>query len=239
METTQQDKGKKRFSRSNKKRKFQKREKPEFEQKLLDLARVTRVVKGGRRFSFRASVVIGNRKGKVGFGVSKGSDVSIAIGKAFAAAQKKMITVKRTNTTIAFDIKKKVGAAKIIMRPAKEGRGIVAGGAMRAVFELAGVKDIVAKSLGSSNKINVARATMAALEELGEKMVGTGPEKREVKKEVEKVVSTKDEKKVEKKAPKEVEKKEIKKVEAKKELKETPKVAPKAKVAKAAKKEDK
>ncbi|MBT3356687.1 30S ribosomal protein S5 [bacterium] len=182
METTQQDKGKKRFSRNNKKRRFQKREKPEFEQKLLDLARVTRVVKGGRRFSFRASVVIGDRKGKVGFGVSKGADVSIAIGKAFAAAKKNMIIVKRTNTTIAFDIKKKFGAARIIMRPAKEGRGIVAGGAMRSVFELAGVKDIVAKSLGSSNKINVARATMAALEELGAQLVGKGPEKKEISK---------------------------------------------------------
>lgn len=177
--TQQQDKGNKRFSRGKKKR-FQKREKPEFEQKLLDLARVTRVVKGGRRFSFRASVVIGDRKGKVGFGVAKGSDVSIAIGKAFAAAKKNMILVKRTNTTIAFDINKKFGAAKIIMRPAKEGRGIVAGGAMRSVFELAGVKDIVAKSLGSSNKINVARATMAALEELGVQMIGKGLTKKVV-----------------------------------------------------------
>lgn len=147
-------------------------EKPDFDQKLLDLARVTRVVKGGRRFSFRASVVIGNRKGKVGFGVAKGSDVSNAIGKAVASAKKKMVNVKRTNTTVAFNVEKKFGAAKVLIRPAKEGRGIVAGGAMRAVIELAGIKDIVAKSLGSSNKINVARATIAALEELNKKVVG-------------------------------------------------------------------
>ncbi len=214
MATTQQDKGNKKFSRGKKKR-FQKREKPEFEQRLLDLARVTRVVKGGRRFSFRASVVIGDRKGKVGFGVAKGSDVSIAIGKAFAAAKKNMILVKRTNTTIAFDIEKKFGAAKIIMRPAKEGRGIVAGGAMRSVFELAGVKDIVAKSLGSSNKINVARATMAALEELGVQMIGKGLKKKTpivkmVEKEGKKVVSVKKEMKKVDKAEKDTKKKNVK-----------------------------
>ncbi len=151
--------------------KFSRRERSDFEQKLLDLARVTRVVKGGRRFSFRAAVVIGNRKGKVGFGVAKGSDVSNAIGKAVANAKKNMLIVKRTNTTIAFDIRKKLGAAKVLIRPAKEGRGIVAGGAMRAVIELAGIKDIVAKSLGTSSKINVARATLAALEELNVKMI--------------------------------------------------------------------
>ena len=149
-----------------------KNEKPDFDQKLLDLARVTRVVKGGRRFSFRASVVIGNRKGKVGFGVAKGSDVSNAIGKAVANAKKKMVVVRRTNTSIAYNVTKKFGAAKVLIKPAKEGRGIVAGGAMRAVIELAGIKDIVAKSLGSANKINVARATIAALEELSQKMVG-------------------------------------------------------------------
>ncbi len=160
------------------KKKFQKREKPEFDQKMIDLARVTRVVKGGRRFSFRASVVIGNRKGKVGFGVAKGGDVSIAIGKAVVEAKKNMINVKRTNTTIAFDVQEKYGAARVMLRPAQEGRGVVAGGAMRAVIELAGIKDVVAKSLGTSNKLNVAKATMRALEKLGQPTVG----KRESKK---------------------------------------------------------
>ncbi len=164
-----------------KKRKFQKREKPEFDQKMIDLARVTRVVKGGRRFSFRASVVIGNRKGKVGFGVAKGNDVSIAIGKAVVEAKKHMITVKRTNTTIAFDIKEKYGAARVMLRPAKEGRGVVAGGAMRAVIELAGIKDVVAKSLGTSNKLNVAKATIKALSRLSEEMVVEKVEKKDKK----------------------------------------------------------
>lgn len=152
--------------------KFPKREKSEFDQKLLDLARVTRVVKGGRRFSFRASMVIGNRKGKVGFGVAKGSDVSNAIGKAVADAKKNLVTIKRTNTSIAFSVNKKFGAAKVLIKPAKEGRGIVAGGAVRAVVELSGIKDITAKSLGSSNKINVARATIAALVDLSQSMTG-------------------------------------------------------------------
>lgn len=193
--------------------KFSKRDKPDFEQKLLDLARVTRVVKGGRRFSFRAAMVIGNRKGKVGFGIAKGSDVSNAIGKAVANAKKKMLVVKRTNTTIGFDVRKKVGAAKVMIKPAKEGRGIVAGGAMRAVLELAGVKDVVAKSLGTSSKINVARATLAALEELNMKMVKekeikTGNKKAEIaitkESQIKKEKEDKaDEKKEDKKAKKE------------------------------------
>ena len=183
-----------------KKRKFQKREKPEFDQKMIDLARVTRVVKGGRRFSFRASVVIGNRKGKVGFGVAKGNDVSIAIGKAVIEAKKHMITVKRTNTTIAFDIKEKYGAAKVMLRPAKEGRGVVAGGAMRAVIELAGIKDVVAKSLGASNKLNVAKATIKALSRLNQEMVTERVEKKNKKKEEGKKEK---EKKVKKEAKKE------------------------------------
>lgn len=142
-----------------------KREKPEFEQKLLDLARVTRVVKGGRRFSFRATMVIGDRKGKVGVGVGKGSDVSNAIGKAVNDAKKDMITVDISTGTIAYDIDVKMGSAKIMLKPAREGRGIVAGGAVRAVVDLAGIKDIVSKSLGTANKLNVARAAIKALRE--------------------------------------------------------------------------
>lgn len=143
-----------------------KREKPEFDQKLLDLARVTRVVKGGRRFRFRATLVIGNRKGKVGVGVGKGSDVSDSINKAFNDAKKKMITVSMRKNTIAHDIKYKLGSAKIILKPATAGKGVIAGGAVRAVVDLAGIKDIVSKSLGTSNKLNVARATVAALDTL-------------------------------------------------------------------------
>jgi small subunit ribosomal protein S5 len=142
------------------------REKPEFDQKLLDLARVTRVVKGGRRFRFRATLVIGNRKGKVGVGVAKGSDVSDAIQKAYNDAQKNMIEVMMAGTTIPHDVSKKLGSAKILLKPASEGQGIIAGGAVRSVVDLAGVKDIVSKSLGASNKLNVARATVEALKTL-------------------------------------------------------------------------
>jgi small subunit ribosomal protein S5 len=145
-----------------------KREKPEYDQKLLDLARVTRVVKGGRRFRFRATLVIGNRKNKVGVGVGKGADVSGAIKKAFDDAKKNIITVKTVNNTIAHDIFVKKGSAKILLKPASAGRGIVAGGAVRAVVDFSGIKDIVSKSLGTANKLNVARATIEALRQLGE-----------------------------------------------------------------------
>lgn len=140
-----------------------KKEKPEFEQKLLDLARVTRVVKGGRRFRFRATLVIGNRKGRVGVGVGKGADVTDAIKKAFDDGKKNMINVDVKKNTIAHDIFIKSGSAKIMLKPAPEGRGIVAGGAVRAVIDLAGIKDIISKSLGTANKLNVARATIVAL----------------------------------------------------------------------------
>lgn len=190
-----------------------KREKSEFEQKLLDLARVTRVVKGGRRFSFRATVVIGNKKGKVGLGVAKGADVSIAMGKAFAQAKKNVMMVKRTNTTVAFEVISKFDAAKVLIKPANEGTGIVAGGAMRAIIELAGIKDIVGKSLGrTSNKINVAKATMAALKELSEPLTGAPVEAEESsssakamedKKKAEKAEKSKEEKVEDKKEKKE------------------------------------
>lgn len=145
-----------------------KREKPEFDQKLLDLARVTRVVKGGRRFRFRATLVIGNKKSKVGVGVGKGADVSDAIRKAFDDAKKNLVTVKMSKNTIAHEVDYKSRSAKIILKPASEGRGIIAGGAVRTVVEFAGIKDIVSKSLGTSNKLSVARATVEALATLNQ-----------------------------------------------------------------------
>ena len=154
------------MKKDRKKGKRGRRQKSEFEQQLLDLARVTRVVKGGRRFRFRATMVIGNRKGKVGVGVSKGTDVSIAIQKAVADAKKNMIDVNLDGKTIAHDVRQKLASARVLLRPAKEGRGIIAGGAVRTVVELAGVKDIVSKSYGTSNKLNVARATIEALRTL-------------------------------------------------------------------------
>lgn len=145
-----------------------KKEKPEFDQKLLDLARVTRVVKGGRRFRFRATLVIGNKKSKVGVGVGKGSDVSDAIRKAFDDAKKNLVTIKMSKNTIAHDIYYKSRSAKIILKPAVEGKGIIAGGAIRTVVEYAGIKDVVSKSLGGSNKLSVARATVEALSTLNQ-----------------------------------------------------------------------
>ncbi|NCU41347.1 MAG: 30S ribosomal protein S5 [Candidatus Moranbacteria bacterium] len=147
-------------------RKKSHREKPEFEQKLLDLRRVTRVVKGGRRFRFRATVVIGDRRGKVGVGVSKGVDVTDAIAKAYAGAKKTLIQVPIFNGTIPHDIQVKLGSAKVLLKPASKGRGLIAGGAVRVVVDFAGINDITAKSLGTSNKLNVARATLLALSRL-------------------------------------------------------------------------
>lgn len=147
-------------------KRFTRKEKPEYEQKLIELARVTRVVKGGRRFRFRATLVIGNRNGKVGVGVAKGADVSEAVRKSFNNAKKNMIHIKRHNNTIACPAEAKLGSARVMIKPAKSGRGIVAGGAVRSIVELAGIRDIVSKSLGSANKLGLARATMKALEQV-------------------------------------------------------------------------
>lgn len=181
--------------------------KPEFDQKLLDLARVVRVVKGGRRFSFRATMIIGNRKGKVGLGVAKGNDVSSGINKAVEDAKKNMITVKRLDSTISYRVDERFCGAQIMIKPAKDGKGIVAGGAMRLIFELAGIKNITAKSLGSSNKINIAKATLRALAKLEGKSTEAPVEK--VAKAKKEVVAKKPEVK-----------KGIKKVASKKETKE-------------------
>ena len=148
---------------SKQSRKPKRREKPEYDQKLLNLARVTRVVKGGRRFRFRATLVIGNRKGKVGVGVAKGSDVSDAIQKSFNDAKRNMISVSLSGSTIPHDVREKLGSAVVLLKPGIPGQGIIAGGAIRAVMDLAGIKDIVSKSLGASNPLNVARATVFAL----------------------------------------------------------------------------
>lgn len=179
-------KGSGRKGRGN--RSGQRREKPEFDQKMLNLARVTRVVKGGRRFRFRATMVIGNRKGRVGVGVAKGSDVSNAIQKAFAVAKKNLVTVPLVAGTIAHDVAGKYGSAKVLLKPATAGKGLIAGGAVRAVMDLLGVKDIITKSLGSSNNLNVAQATLVALATLknvAEPAVETAPVKVETEKKTE------------------------------------------------------
>ena len=148
-------------------RKIKEREKSEFDQKVLDVARVTRVVAGGRRFSFRATVAVGNKKGKIGVGVGKGLDVSQAVEKAVADAKKQMIVVTLREGTIPHEVSAKFSSARIFLKPAPRGRGLVAGGAVRQVCDLAGISDISAKILSKSiNKLNNARATLEALKKL-------------------------------------------------------------------------
>lgn len=141
-------------------------EAPEFDERIIALDRVTRVVKGGRRFRFRATVVVGNNNGKVGIGVGKGGDVAGAISKASARAKKEMINFQLNKTTIPHEVQVASGGAVVLLKPASEGTGVIAGGAVRAVLEAAGVKDVLTKALGSSNKINNSYATVEALSQL-------------------------------------------------------------------------
>jgi len=142
------------------------REKEEFQQEIIDLARVTRVMAGGKRMRFRACIVIGDRAGRVGLGLAKGQDVTVAINKAVAQAKKHVLQLKFVNETIPYMVAEKFKAAKIILKPAAKGRGIIAGGAVRVVLEMAGVPNVVAKNMGSNNKMNNAKATMKAFERL-------------------------------------------------------------------------
>jgi small subunit ribosomal protein S5 len=139
----------------------------EFDSKLLDLARVTRVTGGGKRMKFRAVIIAGNKKGKIGIGVDKGKDVSQAIEKATRKAKKSLIDIVIVNGTIPHEVTAKAGPSVIMLKPQLKGRGLVAGGAVRAICELAGIKDVSSKILsGSKNKLNNARGTMAALKKL-------------------------------------------------------------------------
>jgi len=153
------------------KRKFNSRKRPEnkndeFDQKLIDIARVTRVMAGGKRMSFRACIVIGDRKGRVGMGLRKGADVAVAINKAVRAAKKKLIKVNIINDTIPAKAWEKFGAARVLLKPAPAGTGVIAGGAVRSVLELAGIKNVVSKMIGSKSKVNNVKATIKALEKL-------------------------------------------------------------------------
>jgi len=139
----------------------------EFESKLLDLARVTRVTGGGKKLRFRAVVIAGNKKGKVGVGVEKGIDVQQAVEKATKAAKKNLVIVPIFNDTIPHETRAKYGPVRVLLKPQRQGRGLVAGGTVRAICLLAGIKNVSSKLLGrTGNKLNNARATIKALEKL-------------------------------------------------------------------------
>ena len=142
------------------------REKPEFEQRLVDIARVSRTTTGGKRLRFRACVVIGDLGGRIGWGLAKGADVAIAIEKAVNQAKKQLIKVDVSKNTIAHEITYKFKSAKIFLKPASEGRGIIAGGVVRDVLELAGFKDVISKMYGANNKVNNVIAVFHALSSL-------------------------------------------------------------------------
>lgn len=146
----------------------QKRERSEYEQKLLDLRRVARVVAGGRRFSFRATLAIGNKKGDVGVATAKGADTALAIEKAFRRAKKHLFKVPLTaDGTIPHEVYAKHGGSRLLLKPARHGRGIKAGGAVRVVCGLAGIQDMTGKIISrSTNKLNNALATVKALKQL-------------------------------------------------------------------------
>lgn len=135
----------------------------EFLEKLVAVNRTAKVVKGGRQFGFTALTVVGDGSGRVGYGFGKAREVPVAISKAMAQARKNMISVALRNETLHYSVKGAHGATRVLMQPASEGTGVIAGGGMRAVLECAGVRNVLAKSYGSRNPINVVRATMNAL----------------------------------------------------------------------------
>jgi len=165
-----------------------------FEEKVISIDRVSRVQKGGRRFRFRTTVVVGDGAGKVGVGVGKGSDVMSSIAKGTSRAKRAVVSVNLRGTTIPHEVEVAFSGARVLLKPAAEGTGVIAGGAVRNVVEAAGIRDLLTKSLGSSNKVNTAYATFAALTSLqkfepikqnqpavADQPVSTADEKAEVK----------------------------------------------------------
>ena len=157
---------KKKKTQRGRRRGKKRRNKREFEQNIIDLSRVTRVTSGGKRMSFRTALVIGNKKGKVGFGLAKSTDIATSIEKANRQAKKNIIEIPMVDETIPHAVRKKFGAAEILLKPAPQGTGLKSGGAIREVLELGGVPNAVSKILNSNNKINIAKATLAALDSL-------------------------------------------------------------------------
>ena len=145
------------------------RERSEFDQKVVEVKRVTRVVAGGKRMRFRALVVIGNHKGKVGMGLKKGADVAESVNKAVNAAKKNLITLPLVNETIPHALNVKYKSSSLMLKPAKPGTGVIAGGAVRSVMDLSGVKNVVCKMLGSNNKVNNVKAVFSAFSKMKSK----------------------------------------------------------------------
>ena len=144
----------------------QPREEKQFEELVINIDRVSRVVKGGRRFRFKALVVVGDRKNKVGVGVAKGQDVTAAIAKATNVAKKNMVQIALEGNTIPHEVETKVTGAHILLKPAAPGTGIIAGGVVRQIIGVTGINNLISKSLGSTNKVNIAYATVEALASL-------------------------------------------------------------------------
>ncbi|MDO8490284.1 MAG: 30S ribosomal protein S5 [bacterium] len=141
-------------------------EEREFDQRIIDIARVTRVMAGGKRMRFRACVVIGDHKGRLGYGIGKGADVTLAVNKAVNNAKKDLIAVVTLNGTIPHEVRKKYKASRLLLKPAPRGTGVVAGGAVRMALELSGIDNVVAKIYGSKNKLNNVKALFCVLREL-------------------------------------------------------------------------
>lgn len=167
----------------------------EFEEVVINIDRVARVVKGGRRFRFKALVVVGNRKNKVGVGVAKGADVQTAIAKATDVAKKHLVTIPVVNETIPHEAEVKLSGARVLIKPAAPGTGTIAGGVVRSVIGVTGIRNMISKSLGSTNKVNIAYATVEALQSLVPRDQWLHADKSAAKKPVAKKPATKKEEK--------------------------------------------
>lgn len=135
----------------------------EFEERVVEISRVSRVVKGGRRIRFRVLIVIGDQKGKIGYGIAKGNEIAVAVKKAVSAAKKRMITVPVINDTIPYEVTQDFGSARVFLKPASQGTSVVAGGVVRVIAELAGIKNLLSKTIGTSNKVNNVKTVFKAL----------------------------------------------------------------------------